>query len=318
MSRVRELRGSRIAGLGGHRPARAVTNEEIAGRTTVTADWIKTRTGIDTRYHAGDGESITDMGVLAGAAALRDAGVDPADVDLVILATQTRTRPVPAGAPEIAARLGCRAAGAYDLNAACAGFTYGLATASDAVRLGHADRVLVIGSERLTDWTSPATADVYALLGDAAGAAVVVPAEEVGIAAPVWGADGDHREVLAVPEGGDRIAMQGRIVFKWTTDHMPGAALRACKAAGVEMSEVDWLVPHQANIRIIDALAEELSFPADRVARDVVATGNTSTASIPLALLSLRESGRTRTGDHALLLGFGAGLTYAGQIVRLP
>lgn len=318
MTLVPELRGSRIAGLGGYRPARVVTNDEIASRTTVTADWIERRTGIETRHHAGDGESITDMGVLAGTQALRDAGVDPADVDLVILATQTRTRPVPAGAPEIGARLGCRAAGAYDLNAACAGFNYGLAAASDAVRLGHAERVLVIGSERLTDWTTPDTADVYALLGDAAGAAVVVPSAEVGIAAPVWGADGDHREVLAVPEGEDRIAMQGRIVFKWTTDHMPGAARRACKAAGLDLTEVDWLVPHQANVRIINGIAAELAFPEDRVARDVVATGNTSTASIPLALLSLRESGRTRAGEHALLLGFGAGLTYAGQIVRLP
>ena len=313
-----EPRGSRITGLGGYRPARVVSNAEIAAVAPVSAEWIERRTGISTRHHAGAGESITDMAVHAGAAALRDAGVEPHEVDLVVLATQTRTRPVPAGAPEIAARLGCRSAGAYDLNAACAGFNYGLASASDAVRLGTAEHVLVIGSERLTDWTTPTTADVYALLGDAAGAAVVSSAPEPGIAPAIWGADGDHREVLAVPEGGDRIAMQGRIVFKWTTDHMPAAARRACKAAGLDLSDLDWLVLHQANRRIIDTIATALDFPADRVARDVVATGNTSTASIPLALQRLRGDGRTHAGESALLLGFGAGLTYAGQVVRLP
>jgi 3-oxoacyl-[acyl-carrier-protein] synthase-3 len=313
-----QLTGSRISGLGGYRPARLVANREIAERTAVTEDWIETRTGIRTRGHAGDGESIVDMGAAAATAALRDAGVTPDEVDLVILATQTRTRPIPSGAPRIASRIGCRAAGAYDLNGACAGFNYGLAVASDAVRLGNARHVLVVGSERLTDWTCPEIPDVYALLADGAGAAVVSPGPDIGIGPPVWGADGERSEVLAVPEDGSFIEMKGRMVFKWTTDHMPTAARRACELAGVARSDVAWLVLHQANQRILDAIGTELKFPPENVARVVVDSGNTSTASIPLALLRLRDDGLSRSGDRALLLGFGAGLTYAGQVVRLP
>jgi len=314
---VNAVTGSRISGLGGYRPRRTVTNEEIAARAPVTVDWIETRTGIRTRGHAGDGESVVEMGEHAARAALRDAGVAPDEVDLVILATQTMLRPIPSGAPELAARLGCRTAGAYDLNAACAGLTYGIAAASDAVRLGHARHVLVVGSERLTDWTTPQIQDVYALLADGAGAVVVSPSDRPDIGPAVWGSAGEHREALWVPEDGEHIAMQGRQVFKWTLDHMPTAARRACEAAGVELSDVTWLVLHQANRRIIDAIAAELKFEPDQVARDVVDSGNTSTASIPLALCRLREEGRVRPGDRALFLGFGAGLTYAGQVVTL-
>ncbi|MEU5534692.1 beta-ketoacyl-ACP synthase III [Streptomyces sp. NPDC020362] len=309
--------GSRISGLGGYRPRRTVTNEEIAERAPVTVEWIETRTGIHTRGHAGDGESIVDMGEHASRAALRDAGVTPEEIDLVILATQTMMRPIPSGAPELAARLGCGNAGAYDLNAACAGLTYGIAVASDAVRLGNARHVLVVGSERLTDWTTPDISDVYALLADGAGAVVVSPSDQLDIGPAVWGSAGEHREALWVPEDGEHIAMKGRQVFKWTLDNMPTAARRACALAGVELSDVAWLVLHQANRRIIDAIATELKFEPDQVARDVVDSGNTSTASIPLALCRLREEGRVRPGDRALFLGFGAGLTYAGQVVTL-
>ncbi|MGK5496595.1 beta-ketoacyl-ACP synthase 3 [Streptomyces sp. URMC 125] len=309
--------GSRISGLGGYRPARTVTNQEIAERAPVATEWIESRTGILARGHAGDGESIVGMGEHAARDALREAGVAPSDVDLVILATQTMLRPIPSGAPELAARLGCRGAGAYDLNAACAGFTYGIAAASDAVRLGHARHVLVVGSERLTDWTTPEIPDVYALLADGAGAVVVSPSERTAIGPAVWGSAGEHREALWVPEDSEHIAMKGRQVFKWTLDHMPAAARRACALAGVELSDVAWFVPHQANKRIIDAIATELKFEPEQVARDVVDTGNTSTASIPLALARLREEGRVSPGDRALFLGFGAGLTYAGQVVTL-
>lgn len=309
--------GSRISGLGGYRPARTVGNEEIAERAAVTTEWIETRTGILTRGHAGDGESIVDMGEHAARDALREAGVAPSEVDLVILATQTMLRPIPSGAPDLAARLGCHDAGAYDLNAACAGFTYGISVASDAVRLGNACHVLVVGSERLTDWTTPEISDVYALLADGAGAVVVSQSERTDIGPAIWGSAGELREALWVPDGTDHIAMKGRQVFKWTIDHMPDAARRACALAGVELSDVTWFVPHQANERIIDGIATELKFDPEQVARDVVDTGNTSTASIPLALARLREEGKAAPGDRALFLGFGAGLTYAGQVVTL-
>lgn len=311
------LTGSRISGLGGYRPRRTVGNEEIAERAPVTVEWIETRTGIRTRGHAGEDESIVDMGEHASRAALRDAGLTPDDIDLVIVATQTMLKPIPSGAPELANRLGCHSAGAYDLNAACAGLTYGIAAASDAVRLGNARHVLVAGSERLTDWTTPQIPDVYALLADGAGAVVVSPSERQDIGPAVWGSAGEHREALWVPDGGEHIAMKGRQVFKWTLDHMPAAAQRACRLAGVELSDIAWLVLHQANRRMLDAIGTELKFEPDQIVCDVADGGNTSTASIPLALCRLREEGRVRPGDRALFLGFGAGLTYAGQVVTL-
>ncbi|MET8842358.1 beta-ketoacyl-ACP synthase 3 [Streptomyces rubiginosohelvolus] len=310
--------GARISGLGGYRPARSVTNEEIAASTSLTADWITDRTGLKTRGHAGEAETIVAMAVEAGAAALRDAGVAPESVGLVVLATQTPENLIPAGAPEIATLLGCAGAGAYDLNAACAGFTYALAGAADAVRLGHVEHAVVIGSERLTDWTTPAIEDVYAMLADGAGAVVVSRAAEDGIGPPVWGSDGARRDVLAVPDGERHITMRGKLVFKWAIDCLPPAARLACERAGTTVEDLDWLVMHQANRRILDAVAKDLGIDQDRVARDIIDAGNTSAASVPLALLALRDSGVTRSGESALFLGFGAGLTYAGQVVTIP
>jgi 3-oxoacyl-[acyl-carrier-protein] synthase-3 len=217
--------------------------------------------------------------------------------------------------------MGMRNAGAFDLNAVCAGFTYSLSVASNAVRFGEARNVLVVGAERTSDWINPETPDTYVIFGDGAGAVVVSRSEKADIGPAAWGSDGGRHGVLATKEvgnGEEYVVMDGPLVYKWSTATMPKVARKACALGGVELSEVDWFVPHQANRRIIDTLTRVLEFPDDRVARDVVDTGNTSAASVPLALSRLHESGRTTPGELVLLLGFGAGLTYAGQIIRMP
>jgi 3-oxoacyl-[acyl-carrier-protein] synthase III len=313
--------GSSLTGIAGYRPVNRVTNDELAPRTTVDAQWIVERTGILSRHHAGEDEDIVTMAAEAGTKAMAMADVGPHDVDLVILATATRHQRMPGAAPQVATRIGLPAAGAFDLNAVCAGFTYAMAMASNAVRSGDARHVLVVGAERTSDWINPQTPDTFVIFGDGAGAAVVSRSCEDGIGPAVWGSDGARAGVLGLtrfPGGDEYVTMDGPLVYKWSTAKMPPVARLACERAGVSLSEIDWLVPHQANRRIIDTLARTLAFPDDRVARDVVETGNTSAASVPLALSRLYESGRTSPGDRVLLLGFGAGLTYAGQVVRMP
>ena len=316
-----DVYGSTITGLGAYRPVNRVGNEEVARRAGITPDWIKERTGIATRHYASADEDIVTMSAEAGTKALAMANVDLATVDLVILATATRRQRMPGAAPQIATKIGIPAAGAFDLNAVCAGFTYALAQASNAVRLGEARNVLVVGAERTTEYINPEDPDTYVIFGDGAGTAVVSRADRQDIGPVAFGSDGGRHGVLETREfdgGAEYVVMDGPLVYKWSTATMPKVARRACELAGVELSDVAWFVPHQANRRIIDTLARTLKFPDDRVARDVVDTGNTSAASVPLALSRLYESGRTSPGDLVLLLGFGAGLTYAGQIVRMP
>lgn len=316
-----EIYGSRISGIAAYRPSRLVSNEELSPLTTVSPQWIEGRTGIKTRHHANDQEDLVTMSVAAGEKALVTADVDPAELDLTIVATATRRRRMPGIAPEVASRIGLPNSGAYDLNAVCAGFTYSLAMASNAVRLGEARHVLVIGAERTSDWIDPEDPDTFVIFGDGAGAAVVSRSQEPGIGPAVWGSDGARHNVLGITEkadGREYVAMNGPLVYKWSTATMPDVAHRACAAAGISLREIDWFVPHQANNRIIKTLTENLGLPPERVVNDVVDTGNTSAASVPLALSRLRESGRSTPGEKVLLLGFGAGLTYAGQVVRMP
>jgi 3-oxoacyl-[acyl-carrier-protein] synthase-3 len=316
-----EFYGSSITGIAGYRPVKLVTNDELAGLTTVSPDWIVERTGIRSRHHAGPDEDIVTMAAEAGRKALAMADVDTAEVDLVILATATRRQRMPGGAPQVATRIGLPVAGAFDLNAVCAGFTYATAMASNAVRTGDARHVLVVGAERTSDWINAGTPDTFVIFGDGAGAAVVSRSESADIGPVVWGSDGARAKVLGLtefPGGEEYVTMDGPLVYKWSTAKIPPVARRACERAGVSLADIAWLVPHQANRRIIDTLARTLGFPDDRVARDVVETGNTSAASVPLALSRLYESGRTNPGDLVLLLGFGAGLTFAGQVVRMP
>jgi len=313
------LRGAAVLGLGAHRPALRVDNHEISRRTDSSDEWIRDRSGIVTRGVAGDDESTVDMATSAGAKALAASGVPADAVGLVLLATCSMPGPLPGGSPEVASRLGARSAGASDIGAGCAGFTYALSMAADAVRCGTAEHVLVIGSEKLLPMVDPDDRSTAFLFGDGAGAAVVGPAEVDGIGRVVWASDGDQHESLTIHGSPRRLAMNGRAIYRWATTSLPDLARRACAQAGIEPAELAAFVPHQANLRITESVVKSLGLPDSVVvARDVVDSGNTSAASVPLALTRLHEQGQVRTGDQVLLLGFGAGLTAAGQVVRCP
>jgi 3-oxoacyl-[acyl-carrier-protein] synthase-3 len=314
------LRHSRIAGLGEHRPAGSLTNDDLAARGLDTTDeWIRTRTGIASRHVAAADETVVSMGIDAAAKALAACGLTGDDIDLVVLATCTMRNPIPGGAARVASGIGATGVGAFDVNAACGGFCYALSIASDAVRTGSANRAVVVGSEKLTDWLDWSDRGTCILFGDGAAAAVVEVSDEPGIGPVAWGSDGDAYASVGVPEGDWAIRMDGPAVFRWATTQLAPVARRACELAGVDLADIRAFVPHQANVRIVDGLARALKLPGDVVvARDIATTGNTSAASVPLALSSLVGTGKVEPGDLALLLAFGAGLTYAGQVVRIP
>jgi 3-oxoacyl-[acyl-carrier-protein] synthase-3 len=260
--------------------------------------------------------------VAAGGKALAASGLSPADIDLVIVATCTPEVQIPNTAATVARRLGIAAPGAYDLNAACAGFCYALASASDAVRAGTAAHVLVIGAEKLSqwvDWTDRSTAIIFA---DGAGAAVVGPvadpADGPGIGPVVWGSDGEMADKIYIKDRNSFIFQEGQAVFRWATTALAPVARKACEAAGVAPGELAAFVPHQANLRIVEAIARRLGAPQAKVADDIVTAGNTSSASIPLALSRMIERGELGSGAPALLIGFGAGICYAAQVIILP
>ena len=313
------MRRAAVLGLGAHRPAHREGNELIAERTDSSDQWIRERSGIVTRGIAGDDESVVDMAVAAGGKALAAAGIGPEDVDLVVVATCTLTHAVPGAAATVASALGTGGSGAFDLVAACAGFTYGVGLAADSVRGGSASNVLVIGSERFTSILDPYDRGTAFLFGDGAGAAVVGLSDQDGIGPVVWSSDGDQADVLRTESYPPVLRMEGRAVYRWATTSVPDMARRAVEAAGLELSDLAAFVPHQANLRITDSLVRSMKLPPSVVvARDVVDSGNTSAASVPLALCRLVEQGQVRRGDPVLLLGFGAGLTAAGQVVRCP
>ncbi|SER62300.1 beta-ketoacyl-ACP synthase III [Actinokineospora terrae] len=312
---------TRILGVGSFQPERIVTNDELSQHMDTSDTWIRERVGIAERRFAGPDLKLVDMAVAAGSKALANAGLAPTDVDTVILANCTMPTPIPNGAAQVADRIGVKAAGAFDLNAACAGFCYALGTASDLVRAGSAKRVLVIGAEKLTDWVDPTDRANAIIFADGAGAAVVGPSTEPGIGPVVWGSAGDLVDMIGMRD--DRwIFQEGQSVFRWATTKIAPIALRALEAAGVGPEQVDVLIPHQANLRIVEAIAKKLRAVGARedmvVADDIVHSGNTSSASIPMAMDHMRAAGRIKPGDVALLVGFGAGLSYAGQVVICP
>ena len=316
---LRELRSAALTGVGAHRPARRDDNTAVAERLDSSDTWIRERSGIVTRGVAADDESVVDMAASAGGKALAAAGVDPADVDLVLLATCSMPGPLPGGSPEVAHRLGCTSAGATDIGAACAGFTYGVALAADSIRAGSADTVLVIGSEKLLPLVDPRDRGTAFLFGDGAGAAVVQVADTDGIGPVVWAADGAQHDKLTIHGVPPLMAMDGRAIYRWATTALPDLARRACARAGIEPADLAAFVPHQANLRITESVVKSLRLPDSVVvARDVADSGNTSAASVPLALARLVEQGEVRRGDPVLLFGFGAGLTAAGQVVLCP
>jgi 3-oxoacyl-[acyl-carrier-protein] synthase III len=314
--------GARILAFGGYQPPRVVTNDELAATIETSDEWIRSRVGIASRRIAGPDESVADMAVAAGGKALAASGLAADDIGLVIVATCTPETQIPNVAAVVARRLGINAPGAFDLNAACAGFCYALAVGSDAVRSGSAGHVLVIGAEKLSqwlDWTDRSTCIIFA---DGAGAAVVGPVagpdEAPGIGPVVWGSDGSLADKIAIKDRTSMLTQEGQAVFRWATTAMHPVARQACAAAGVEPDKLAAFVPHQANLRIIESIARRLGAPAAVVADDIVHAGNTSSASIPLALSRMTERGEIASGTHALLLGFGAGMCYAAQVITVP
>jgi len=304
--------GSKIIGLGHYRPERVVTNDE----------WIQARVGIAERRFAAADESVASMGAQAGAKALAEAGLQPAQIDTVITATCSLDSPAPHASTQIASLLGIHAPGAFDLNAACAGFCYAIAAADQAVRTGAARNVLVVGSEKLTDWTKPDDRATAIIFADGAGAVVVAASDEPGIGPVQWGSDEDHTQTIRIEGRNGHFIQEGQTVFRWATTAIAPVAIRATKAAGLELSDIDVLVTHQANLRIIDAIAKKIVKEGGRndlkVGRDIVTTGNTSSASIPIALDRMRAAGEVSSGDVVLSVAFGAGLTYASQVFVCP
>jgi 3-oxoacyl-[acyl-carrier-protein] synthase-3 len=310
--------GARVAGLGHYQPATVVTNDDLIKQGVETNDeWVKSRVGIAERRFATD-ESMVDLAEVAASKALANSGIAAADIDLVILATCTNEFQVPGGAATLAARLGINAPGAYDLNAACAGFVYALTSASNAVIAGQARNVLVVGSEKLSDYTDVFDRSTGIIFADGAGAAVVTASDTAGIGPVVWGSDGENAAAIITDKVSNTLRQEGQTVFRWATSKMGGVAAEACAAAGLQPSDLAAFVPHQANLRIIDLIAKKLGAQNAVVARDIVTSGNTSSASIPIALSKMIERGEIASGAPVLVIGFGAGLTYAGQVILAP
>ena len=314
-------RGSRVLGIGSAQPDKIVTNDDLSQIMDTNDQWIRDRVGIIERRFAEKDETLTDFAVAAGTAALADAGVDPSEVDTVIVPTCTMPSPIPNAAAQVADRIGIKAPGAFDLNAACAGFCYGLGVASDLIRAGSAKKVLVIGAEKLTDSVNPVDRANAIIFADGAGAAVVGASDEPQIGPVSWGSAGDLVDLIGMTE--DKfIYQEGQSVFRWATTRIAPIAMRALEVAGLKPSDVDVLIPHQANLRIVEAIAKKLRANGARddmvVADDIKYSGNTSSASIPLALDHMRKAGTAKSGDVVLAVGFGAGLSYAGQAFVCP
>ncbi|MFF5184890.1 ketoacyl-ACP synthase III [Streptomyces sp. NPDC000345] len=333
MAKIKPSKGhpyARILGVGGYRPTRVVPNEVILETIDSSDEWIRSRSGIETRHWANDEETVAAMSVEAAGKAIADAGITAEQIGAVVVSTVSHFKQTPAVATEIADKLGTDKAAAFDISAGCAGFGYGLTLAKGMIVEGSAEHVLVIGVERLSDLTDLEDRATAFLFGDGAGAVVVGPSTEPAIGPTVWGSEGDKSETIkqTVPwtdyrdgevERFPAITQEGQAVFRWAVFEMAKVAKEALDAAGITADELDVFIPHQANERIIDSMVKTLRLPESvKVARDVRTTGNTSAASIPLAMERLLATGEAKSGDTALVIGFGAGLVYAATVVTLP
>ncbi|CAM5390922.1 ketoacyl-ACP synthase III [Streptomyces xanthochromogenes] len=331
MSKIRPSKGApyaRIMGVGGYRPVRVVPNEVILETIDSSDEWIRSRSGIATRHWASPEETVAAMSIEASGKAIADAGISADQIGGVIVSTVSHFKQTPAVATEIADKLGTGKAAAFDISAGCAGFGYGLTLAKGMIVEGSAEYVLVIGVERLSDLTDLNDRATAFLFGDGAGAVVVGPADEPAIGPTIWGSEGDKSETIkqTVPwneydSSGKfpAITQEGQAVFRWAVFEMAKVAQQALDAAGISPDDLDVFIPHQANMRIIDSMVKTLKLPDHvTVARDVETTGNTSAASIPLAMERLLATGQAKSGDTALVIGFGAGLVYAATVVTLP
>ncbi|NNG40552.1 ketoacyl-ACP synthase III [Flexivirga sp. ID2601S] len=340
-------RYARIMGVGGYRPQRVITNEEVCTWIDSSDEWIRERSGIVSRRWAAPDETVVDMSEAAARPALEAAGITADQLSAVVVATVTHPYQTPAAAPLLATRLGANGVPAFDISAACAGYCHAISIASDMVRGGSAEHVLVIGVEKLSAFTDEHDRGTAFIFGDGAGAAVVGPSDHAAIGPTVWGSDGTHWETIMQKEpwtdvrrewqaeaaadaptsaidpaktyAATSLAMAGPSVFRWAVWQMAPVAQQAIDAAGITAGDLDVFIPHQANMRIIDAMIKQLKLPADiPVARDIAETGNTSAASIPLATERMLREGEAPHGGLALQIGFGAGLAYAAQVVELP
>lgn len=333
MKQIAATSGPKNIGLlsvGAYRPERVVTNDEICENIDSSDEWIFTRTGIKTRRFAARDESAASMATEAGREAIARARLTPSDIDCVIVATSTHFLQTPACAPAVAAALGATGVPAFDVSAGCAGFGYALGVAADMIRGGTATKVLVLGSEKLSPTVDMQDRTNCFIFADGAAGVVVGETPDQGIGPTVWGSDGE--QALAIRQDIDWIdymdaptgprpflRLEGSAVFRWAAFEMGKVGRQAMDAAGIRPDEIDVFVPHQANSRINEVLAKSLELRPDAVlANDIEHTGNTSAASIPLAMAELLATGAAKPGDLALLIGYGAGLSYAAQVVRMP
>ena len=329
LNQTKTVEFTKIYALGASRGHQVVTNDDIAGPIDSSDEWIRQRTGIVTRKRADKEQSLLDMATEASIEAIQKSGIKPEEIGAVILATITFPYQTPSGASLLAEKVGAHGAAAYDISAACAGYCYGIAQADALVRAGTSKYVLVVGGEKLSDFIDPTDRSISFLLGDGAGAAIVGPSDHPGISKSVWGSDGANWDkvgmtssILDFRDGKAEwptLIQEGQSVFRWAVWEMAKVAKQALAESGLEASDLSALVTHQANIRIIDEFAKQLELPDSVVvARDIVETGNTSAASIPLAMHRLLAEGKVKSGGYALEIGFGAGLAFAAQVVELP
>ncbi|HVE51107.1 MAG TPA: beta-ketoacyl-ACP synthase III [Casimicrobiaceae bacterium] len=318
------MMASRIAGTGHYLPARVVTNDELAKTVATSDEWIRSRTGIAQRHIAAEDETTSDLALAASLPALKAAGIEPTEVDMIIVATTTPDMIFPSTACILQAKLGAHHGPAFDVQAVCAGFVYALTIADKMVATGAARNALVVGAEiysRILDWSDRGTC---VLFGDGAGAVVVVPSDQPGILASKLHADGAYKDILCVPgqvhagevRGTPFVRMDGGHVFKFAVKVLAESAQDALKLADLPMSAIDWLIPHQANSRIMDATAKKLHVPPERVVSTVAKHANTSAASIPLALDVAVRDGRIKPGQHVMMVGVGGGFTWGSVLVR--
>jgi 3-oxoacyl-[acyl-carrier-protein] synthase-3 len=322
---------SRILSVGAARGELIVPNDDIIGPIDSSDEWIRQRTGVITRTRAGKDVQAVDLAETASREALQRAGIRPEQLGAVLVATVSNTVQTPSMAALLTDRIGATPAPAYDISAACAGYTYGIAQADAFIRAGLADYVLVVGAEKLSNFAKSTDRTISFLLGDGAGAAVVGPSDAPGISKTVWGSDGSKWDAVgmdstleAYRDGAGSVEwptlrQEGQTVFRWAVWEMAKAAKLALEQAGVTADQLAAFIPHQANMRIIDEFAKQLGLPASvAIARDIATTGNTSAASIPLATHRLLEEQPELSGGLALQIGFGAGLVFGAQVVRLP
>jgi 3-oxoacyl-[acyl-carrier-protein] synthase-3 len=310
----------RLLGFGAALPAITVPGDELGAPFGRSADWIQARTGIRALRRLSSAEDLLDLATAAASSALARGGVDARQLDLIIVTSCSNPSGGPPLGSQIVARLGSRA-GWLDLNAACSGFCYAIGTADAMIRTGAARHVLIIAAERMSTLLDPDDLGTSIIFGDGAGAALLGPtldADTVDIGPIAWGSDGSQAAMIACDGPDDYLRMNGQGVFRWAIETVPDLAARACELAGVKAADIDVVVPHQANLRIIESVVQRAGLSHALVATDVVDCGNSSSASIPIALARMIDNGLAASGQLALLVGFGAGLAWAGQVIRLP